>query len=318
MKVSNALGVCVLAISLFGSACTTSPMSVDPPDDEEENPTDPPSTDTEDPYPIHVDSTDADAPETYKGLPLELTINAAPTVAPVEGSIGVVCIGMSNAFEECAKYVNQANWDWASDINPAVTIVNCARGGHAIERWIDPSFDDVLWDTCVTRLADEGLEPRHVKVVLHKASNQFTTYPNGQVLPPYPDPDADYFNFLDNLDAFALRVPAEFPAVEVVFTTSRSYGGFSTLAQRDEPIAYEQGHALNVWLEDNPTVAGIAFVWGPYIWAPECSTGITNGIGLCYNRSHYETDGIHPSPSGEAMIAATWHQHLLEQAWYRL
>lgn len=323
VKSSTILGVCVFAIGLLSSACTTSAVEVDPPVDEEENPTDPPppddppSTDTQDPYPIHVDSTDMDAPETYKGLPLQLTINAAPTVSPVEGLIGVVCIGMSNASQECGELIDQATGPWSADIDPSVTIVNCARDGHAIERWIDPSFDDVLWDDCVTRLANSGLEPKHVRVVLHKAANQFTTAANGQLLPPYPDPDADYFNLIDNLDLFAQRVATELPDVAVVFTTTRSYAGFSTQPARGDPVSYEQGHALNTWLEDNPDVGGIAYAWGPYIWAPECSTGVTNGLGLCYARGDFEADGIHPSSSGEAMIAEAWHEHLLDQAWYR-
>jgi hypothetical protein len=84
----------------------------------------------------------------YKGLPLGLTNTGEPTVTPVDGVIGLVCIGMSNSNQECADYIEQVDAGrMAGTINPAVRLVNCAVGGHAIERWIDPAYDRDLWGT---------------------------------------------------------------------------------------------------------------------------------------------------------------------------
>ena len=88
-------------------------------------------------------------------------------------------------------------------------------------------------------------------------------------------------------------------------------------AQWVEPLSYEEGHALNVWMRDHPTVDGVAYVWGPYLWAPDCSAGITNQGGVCYDRTDYVNDGVHPSSSGTAKVSGLLHARLLREAWYR-
>lgn len=259
----------------------------------------------------------AGAPATYKGLPLRLTDTGAPTVTAVDGLVGVVCVGMSNANQECADFIGRVTTEYAAAVNPAVRVVNCAVGGHAIERWIDPVYDATLWDDCVARrLPAAGLRLDQVRVLYHKAADQFTTGAGGAALPVYPAAGSDYENFGRNLDAFAGRVRAKFPAVQAVYTSSRSYGGFAGNVGRGEPLSYEEGHALNGWLRDHATVEGVWYGWGPYLWAPACGTGVTNGGGVCYDRADYVSDGVHPSASGTAKMSALLHARLLREAWY--
>ncbi len=256
-------------------------------------------------------------PSQYKGLPLALTENPTRIIAPVRGIIGVVCIGMSNANEECERFRQLVNGPWALQRNSAVRVVNCAVGSHAIERWIDTVFDATLWDACKnTALAAAGVAEDQVLVLYHKAANQFTL-DGGATKPLYPSPSSDYASFMANLSLFAERVPLEFPSAKVVFTSSRSYGGFSGSVARGEPLSYEEGHALNTWLKDHPMVGGVGYAWGPYLWAPECATRITNGAGVCYVREDYVADGVHPSLSGEDKVASMLHARLLREEWYR-
>lgn len=256
-------------------------------------------------------------PATYKGLPLILTTTGTPALSPVRGVVGVVCIGMSNADEECAAYRSRVAGAWASEVNPAVRIVNCAVGGYAIERWNDTTFDALLWDACKSsQIPASGVALDQVLVIYHKAANQFTTAA-GAPLPLYPDPASDYHAFHRNLSRFAARVREEFPAVRAVYTTSRSYGGYAPTAARGEPLSYEEGHALNRWLAEHPSVDGVWQGWGPYIWAPDCASGITNGSGICYTREDYVADGVHPSPLGEAKIAGMLHARFRKESWYR-
>jgi hypothetical protein len=277
----------------------------------------PPGPDVSQPFAIDRGDDGASTPGTYKGLWLRLTSSAAPAVTPVDGIIGVVCIGMSNANQECADFITRRNGEYAAEINPAVRVVNCAVGGHAIERWIDPAFDATLWDACVSnRLPAAGVRLDQVRVLYHKAANQFTTA-GGDALPAYPSAGSDYENFRANLALFAVRVGGKFPAVEAVYSASRSYGGFAGSAGRGEPLSYEEGHALNTWLRDNPSVQGVWYGWGPYLWAPSCETGITNGGGVCYDRQDYVADGVHPSASGQAKVSALIHARWLREAWYR-
>ena len=278
----------------------------------------PPGPDVQQPFPIDRGD-DADTPGTYKGLWLRLVDTGEPTVTPVDGVIGVVCLGMSNAQQECGTFVQRAQGEWSGAIAPAVRVVNCAVGGHAIERWIDPAFDATLWEDCTDRrLPQAGVRLEQVRVIHHKAANQFTRASDGSALPTYPAPGSDYEHVLANLTAFADRVRTWFPAVQAVYTTSRSYGGFANNAGRGEPLSYEEGHGLNTWLRELAPPDGVWYGWGAYLWAPACADGVVNGRGICYERDDFVSDGVHPSDAGRAKIAGLMHERFLEHAWYRL
>lgn len=271
------------------------------------------------PFPIDRGDDGVSTPGTYKGLWLRLVDNGDPSgVTAVDGVIGIVCVGMSNARQECDAYRFGVEQFWAAEIDGAIRVANCAVGGHAIERWIDPSYDDRLWDDCRNRkLEQAGIRPDQVRVIYHKAADQFTLGPGGALLPTYPGAGSDYEAFVANLSSFAARVPDEFPSVRAVYTSSRSYGGFANNPGRGEPLSYEEGHALNTWLTLNRDVDGVWYGWGAYLWAPDCSSGETNGGGVCYTRNDYVTDGVHPSELGEAKIALLMHGRLRQEDWYR-
>lgn len=254
---------------------------------------------------------------TYKGLSLQLTTNKTPTVTPVQNKIGLVCIGMSNASMECEhfrQFVISARQ--AGQVNLQVVVVNCAVGSRAIEHWNDPTYDSELWLACLNqKVPAAGLTRDQVRVVWHKAASAFTMH-NGQVRPPYPDPNADYFMFYQSLDRFAKRLTHFMPAVQAVYVTARSYGGFALNPARGEPLSFESGLALNQWLADNPQAGTAWYGWGPYIWAPDCTTGVTNDSGVCYERTDYLDDGVHPTPAGRAKVTAMLHTHFSRYAWY--
>ncbi len=278
----------------------------------------PPGADTQVPFPLDRGDDGANTPGTYKGFPLRLTDSEAPTVTPVDGVIGVVCIGMSNGNQECGDFQDRVENELAVEVNPAVRVVNCAVGGHAIERWNDPAEDAELWDRCIAQLLPAA-RVRHdqVRVIWHKAANQFTTAGGGVPLPTYPVEGSDYEAFIRNLSTFASRIRSKFPAVQAVYTSSRSYGGFAGHPGRGEPLSYEEGHALNQWLASNPSVDGVWYGWGGYLWAPACSTGVTNGEGVCFDREDYVEDGVHPSASGRAKVSRILHARFSEHGWYR-
>jgi len=275
-----------------------------------------PEIDTDTPYPIHINSSDSQAPHTYKGLKLELTDNGEPNISASGGVIGMVCIGMSNAAQECDRYKLAIQNVYADEVSDNVKLINCALGSHAIERWNDPEYDDALWERCADLISEEGLSPAQVRVALHKAANQYTLDENNQALPVYPDVNSDFYRFKNNLTVFADRVTEYFPQLQAVFTSSRIYGGFTDKIHRGEPLSYEEGHALNQWLEEHESINGVWFGWGPYLWAPACRSGIVNGKGFCYERSDFVQDAIHPTSAGEVKVAKMWHMKLSQYQWY--
>jgi len=259
----------------------------------------PPGPDVTQPFPIDRGDDGPQTPGTYKGLWLRV-------------------VGMSNANQECAAFQQRIRTEWAAAVNPAVRVVNCALGGHAIERWIDPAYDAVLWDDCLARkLGAAGVRQDQVRVIYHKAANQFTTGAGGAALPLYPDPSSDYAAFRTHLSEFTARVKSKVPSAQAVYSSSRSYGGFSGSVSRGEPLSYEEGHALNTWLGQHATVDGVWYGWGAYLWAPDCAKGVTNAAGVCYLRTDYVADGVHPSPAGEQKISGLIHARFLREAWYR-
>lgn len=275
--------------------------------------------DTTAPFPIDA-PVNARGPETYKQLALRLTGRATPSVTAVNGVIGVVCVGMSNASQECARLIaaTDATGPWAAEKSPQVRLVNCAVGGHAIERWIDPAYDATLWRDCIDRrLGMRGVRVDQIRVILHKAANQFGLGSTGNALPLYPATGSNYYAFQRNLDAFAARVRSFFPAAQAVYSSSRSYGGFTSRSDRGEPQSYEEGHALNSWLASHATVDGVWHGWWGYLWAPACSTGVRNGSGVCYDRADFVDDAVHPSVDGEVKIARIQHDRLRLENWYR-
>lgn len=275
------------------------------------NPTSGNSADSQIPIPLDVGT------GTYKGLPLGLQDNGAPVVTAVDGVIGVVCIGMSNASQECEDFIAKLGGEFAGQVNPQVRVVNCAVPGNAIEKWNDPAYDK-LWEKCIgQKIPQAGLRPEQIRVVWHKAADMFTTEASGAAFPPYPDPNSDYFHFYANLTMFAARLHEKLPSVQAVYVTSRSYGGFAAKESRGEPHSYEEGLALNQWLKDHPLVDGVWYGWGAYIWAPDCATGAVNASGVCYERGDYRDDGIHPEQGARDKISQMLHERFSQFEWYQ-
>ena len=303
----------LLTLALVATAACSS--SSGPPADSTINP---PGNDVSTPFPIDRGDDGSQTPGTYKSLPLRLVDTGSPTVTAVNGIIGLVCIGMSNGVLECGDFMQRVKGEYAAEINPHVRVANCAVGGNAIERWIDPAFDAELWDRCInTVLPQAGIRVDQVRVIWHKAADQFTTGSGNAALPTYPSTGSDYANFLDHLGKFAARLKTKFPAVQAVYTSSRSYGGFANTVARGEPLSYEEGHALNAWLASNSHVDGVWYGWGPYLWAPSCASGVTNKSNVCYVREDFVADGVHPSDPGQAKVSRMLHARLLREAWYR-
>ncbi len=106
-----------------------------------------------------------------------------------------------------------------------------------------------------------------------------------------------------------------FPQLRLCYVGSRIYGGYTSGVQRGEPLSYETAFAFrnliadqiggNAALNADPNAGPVeapVILWGPYLWAngtvPRASDGLT------WLQADYESDNVHPSPSGEAKVAA--------------
>lgn len=245
---------------------------------------------------------------TYKGLPLVLTDNGAPTVTAVSSKIVIVSVGMSNGHLESLKFIADA---WPR--NAQVYFVNCCNPTYTLEDWANPAQDANTWDRVSSLVVAAGHATNQIRVIWHKAAVQDP--PQGRV-PVYPTAGSYYESFLTEMAAFAARVATEIPSCQAVYTSTRTYGGWDTTGNHGEPESYEQGHALNTWLAANPSVDGVWYGWGPYLWANDVADGVNNGAGYSWAQSDFEADGVHPVTAGTAKVSAMLHARFSEDPWY--
>jgi hypothetical protein len=233
------------------------------------------------------------------------------------GSIVVLSIGMSSASQEfCGKHslggVCNA-WTFAGRAmadpqkSPAVVLVNGADGGQSASLWESPTAAN--YSRVEGVLAAQNVTPEQVQVIWLKVVNISPTV-------ALPSASADAYNLERSMGNILRTLKTVYPNLQQVFLMSRIYAGYTSLSNNPEPYAYESGFAAKWVIEaqvrqmlngtidanagnlDHRTVAPWV-AWGPYLWA--------NGTrprqdGMTWTRSEFESDGFHPSPSGETKI----------------
>jgi hypothetical protein len=251
-------------------------------------------------YPGGVNS----PPAAHQAAALQAAHSVVPRdrhgVPSPQGLIGFASISMSNANQEWTAFKRRADLD--GHRNARVVLVNGAEGGQSLDVIANASAP--YWDNLDQRIAAAGLTDEQVQVVwLKMADAQPTTL-------VFPD-------HAHNARANALEVlhilKNRYPNLAIAFFSSRSYGGYSGVANRSEPLSYETGFATKWLIRDqigglpslnydpvNGPVVAPLILWGPYLW--------TNGAtpradGLVWLPTDLEPDMVHPSASGEEKVA---------------
>ncbi len=217
---------------------------------------------------------------------------AAKLVKPVDGKIVLLSIGMSNTTQEFSAFKRAADVD--PHRNPQVTVVDGAQGGQDAEIVKDPSSR--FWTVVDDRLAQAGATAKQVQAVWLKEAIA------GEQR-PFPD---DARGLEGDLRTIVGLLKARFPALRLVYVSSRTYAGYATTTLNPEPYAYESGWAVK-WLVEEGLTAKLKtktpwVAWGPYLW-----TDGTKGRadGFTWTCDDVRADGTHPSPtSGVQKIAA--------------
>jgi len=250
--------------------------------------------------------------------PLNLQGQPSPT-----GRYVLLSIGMSNTTQEFCSQNSALPCDpWTfmgqAAINPNVNhdtlaIVNGAAGGQAALSWDSPA--DLNYDRVRdTRLIPQGLSEAQVQAVWVKEANISPTV-------SLPNANADAYALEASLGNIARAIKVRYPNVKLVFFTSRIYAGYASTNLNPEPYAYESAFAIK-WLIEaqinqmasggttiDPVAGDLNYdagsapwlAWGPYPWAD----GLTpRSDGLIWQCADLQSDGTHPSMSGEQKIGA--------------
>jgi hypothetical protein len=237
------------------------------------------------------------------------------------GKYVLLSIGMSNTTQEwCSassappctawSFMGRAAVDLAVNRNSLV-IVNGAADGQDIESWMSPTSPN--YDRIRTaRLNPLGLSENQVQAAWVKLA---TARPVASI----PADTADAYRFLTMLGQTLRTLKVRYPNLQLVFLSSRSYGGYATSDLSPEPYAYETGFSVRLAIESqmnemrglpaNPRVGTLNYarraaplvLWGPYLWA---NGAVPRSDGLIWLRSDFEEDGTYPSQAGETKVAA--------------
>jgi hypothetical protein len=234
------------------------------------------------------------------------------------GRIALLSIGMSNTTQEfCSFNALQPCDAWTfmgqASADPAVnhttlSLVNGARGGQSADAWVnDTSFNfrliHDLW------LSPNGLTEKQVQVAWVKVAN-----PNPTV--SLPSANADAYVLEQEMGTIVRVLKHHYPNLRQVFFSSRIYGGYG-LGLNPEPEAYESGFAVK-WLIEaqirqmaadgaiqdsragDLNLATTPWLgWAAYLWANGTAP---RSDGLVWTRGDIDTDGVHPSQSGEQKV----------------
>jgi hypothetical protein len=205
------------------------------------------------------------------------------------GRIVLLSIGMSNAMLEFATFASVVRAD--NGVSRAVALVNGAASGQTANLIADPAAP--YWASVGAKLTAARLSPAQVQIVwLKDANNQ---HPDG-----FPE---DALALEDNLAAILSILTGRFPNLQLVYLSSRTYGGYAETDLNPEPHAYDSGFAVKWLMEQRITdpPARPWLGWGPYLW--------TDGIngrsdGLVWTPQDVQQDGTHPSASGRQKVAS--------------
>jgi hypothetical protein len=246
-----------------------------------------------------------------------LDTNGSPSSS---GKIVLLSVGMSNTTQEfcsaagsppCDSYtfIGQAATD-PSVNHTTLTIVNGAYGGQAASTWASPTLPnyDRVRDQV---LAAAGLSEKQVQVVWVKEADPGPTA-------SLPSASADAYALETFLGNIMRAVRTRYPNVQLVFLSSRTYGGYATTTLNPEPYAYESGFAVK-WLiqaqigqmrnggtvvdshagDLNYNTVAPWIAWGPYLWADGTTP---RSDGLVWQQSDFGSDGTHPSTTGRTKV----------------
>jgi hypothetical protein len=230
------------------------------------------------------------------------------------GKYVLLSIGHSNTTQTfCTSVGGTACVPWSfsgqAAADPAVNhttlaIVNGALGSQTAFNWIEPT--DANYDRIRDQvLASAGLREAQVQIVWLKTTRGYPTT-------SLPDPAADAYILTQMIGTIARTLKTRYPNLRQVFISSRSYGGFATIALSPEPFAFENGFSVKWVIEaqirqlDGGPINAVAgdlglgrapwLGWGAYTWAGDQQH--PRGDGFFWVRADYEADGIHPTQSG--------------------
>ncbi len=244
------------------------------------------------------------------GLVQALDANGNPSAS---GRIVFLSVGMSNTTQEFSAFLPLAQADPLR--NPQVQPVDGAVGGKTAA--LIASQPDQYWPLVDQRLQAANATAAQVQVIWLKEADSNPTQ-------PFPD----HAQALQaEIETVIRQAQSRFPNLRIVYLSSRIYAGYATSTLNPEPYAYEGAFAVKWLIEKqifgisqvSPGPAAFPWVaWGPYLWADGLDARSDGLTWACADVR--DTDGTHPSESGQKKVAAMLldflHSDSTARVWY--
>ena len=246
--------------------------------------------------------------------------NGSPSA---DGVIVLASIGVSNTSNEFARGASEiqspgnpgipfkARADADDETAPSVVIVDGARGGRPLSRWID--FDASAWSVMRDRLAASGVTTKQVQALWVKLP---------EASPARRGSGSTYISwYRKNLFKVIQNARRLFPGLQQVYFSSRIYARYGGNNLSPEPWAYWEGLGVRSIIERQLSVNPSWrpwLAWGPYLWAD----GLTpRSDGLIWECDDFAPDGIHPNGKGVDKVATILLAHFKTHpaaCWFKL
>ena len=224
---------------------------------------------------------------------LDRGVAAASRVRPIRGRIGFLGVGLANTIQEFRGFAKVAAQDPL--VNRSIVFVEGNGPGWDARRMSRPGSR--YWTQLDVRLRKARLARTQVQVVWLK-----------QAIAGEERPFPQSARALQaQLRAIVRMLAQRFPNLQLVYVSSRTYGGYAITHVNPEPFAYETGFAAK-WLVQDAIAGKVRRVWagwGPYLW--------TDGLrgrrdGLVWACEDVQQDGMHPSAAGVRKVARQLHE----------
>lgn len=251
------------------------------------------------------------------------------------GKIGIAMIGFSSwSIEVCRSSLTLSlvqlpcnavsiitairNAQEAAQVNPSITMVDCAQGRQSTPEWAGVPDTIDPWPTCEHRLTQAGLTAKQIQVIwfknadLHPSARASLSALPGNWCGRGDAATIDACYNEQELGAFARLAKSKFPNTRILFMHTRVYAGYvPSDTANPEPYAYEYAFPIRAVINAQTQQADMggavdrvagdlsyshapAIVWGPYFWA----SGQTPRLdGLAWLPTDYY-DGLHLGQPG--------------------
>jgi hypothetical protein len=211
------------------------------------------------------------------------------------GKIGFLSIGMSITSTEFSAFKGLTEQDPLR--NPKVTIVDGAFSGATSSAIGNPE-GQIYWNAVNIRLNESSVNAKQIQAVWLKDVN-----PPARLFP------LNMEHLQADLKAIIQILKERFVNLQIIYLSSRSYGGYDITTVNPEPYAYETGFAVKWLIEDqlngdpelnnnpkNGEVKAPLLRWGPYLWADGVNPRKEDN--LSWQCSDFDDDGLHPKGDG--------------------